>query len=361
MKSFSDYIVNLGVLRSNAQNIKNLIGDTKFCAIVKANAYGLGLEPVCHSLYGIADYFGVANFMEAIKIRTFDKTTNVLILGVTPIEDLTFCAGSHISVSVSDIVELTKISDYCEKNKVSINIHIQINTGLNRFGFRSIIDFKRALKLIDKSKYVTLQGCYSHFATKSQDIPFIKRQYMRFMQFKKYVKDENVVFHIANSYATILDSKFRLDMVRNGFLLYGGTENNIGNRFVLSIKSKIVNIMNVKKGDTIGYDRTFTVKKSMKIAVIPLGYADGLDRKLSNLFYVLIGGIMCRIVGLICMDVFMVDITSVEAKLLDEVVILGSQKGNEIKIADMADCINASPYEILLKLNPKRMNYIIKN
>lgn len=360
MKSFSDYIVNLNILKNNALNIKKLLGETKFCAIVKADAYGLGLEPVCHALFDIADYFGVANFMEAIKIRTFDKKTKVLILGVTPIEDLTLCSASGISISVSDLMELTQICDFCEEYKININIHIQINTGLNRFGFKSIIDFKKALKLVDKCKYINLEGCYSHFATKSQDVAFIKRQYIRFLQFKKYVKDQSVIFHIANSFATTYDTKFRLDMVRNGFLLYGGTENKIGNKFILSIKSKIVNIMNVKKGDTIGYDRTFTVKKSMKIAVVPLGYADGLDRRLSNLFYVLIGGVKCKIIGLICMDVFMVDVSAIDARVMDEVVILGSQRCEEITINDMAECLGTSPYEVLLKLSPKRMNYILK-
>ena len=123
----------------------------------------------------------------------------------------------------------------------------------------------------------------------------------------------------------------------------------------------MLNVFDVKRGDTIGYDRTFVVSKSMKIGVVPLGYADGYDRRLSNNFYVLVGGEKCRILGNICMDCFMVDLTTVDAKVGDTVVILGKQKQNSITLQDIADILQTSPYEVMLKFNYKRMNYITKN
>lgn len=360
MKSFNDYIVDSKRLKNNAYNIRSVLGrNTKFCAIVKANAYGIGVEAVCRSLYGIADFFAVANVFEGVSIRFFDKITPILILGVSDRDNLDIVAKSNISISISSIEKLVEVINFCESNMVKIKVHLQVNTGLNRFGFRTIALFKEGLKLIEKSEYVILEGIYSHFATKGNDVGFIKKQFIRFNQFKKYIKSNEVICHIANSFATLYDKKFHLNMVRNGFLLYGGGENSIGNKFVVTIKSKIVNIFDVKKGDTIGYDRTFGVKKTMKIAVIPLGYADGYDRRLSNKFYVLVDGEKCPIVGNICMDCFMIDITNIKAKEWSEVVILGKQKNEEIALEDMANILDTSPYEVLLKLNYKRMNYIV--
>ena len=361
MKSFSDYIINTKVLKQGAINIKTLIGSNiKLCAVVKANAYGLGVETVCKTLFGIADFFAVSNVSEGLGIRVFDKSTKIVVLGMTSLENLGICSQNDISISVSNLQMCNKILEYCSQNKVYLNVHIQVNSGLNRYGFRKIAEFIKAIKLIDKSEYVSVEGVYSHFATKQNDVEFIKKQFMRFNQFKKYVQSKKVVFHIANSFATTNNRIFKLNMVRNGFLIYGGTKNNIENKFVLEIKSKLVNIFEVKKGDTIGYDRTYLVKSNMKIGVVPLGYADGMDRRLSNNFSVLICGKKCPIVGLICMDVFMVDLTGVDCELYSEVVLLGQQKQNSISIDDYAKVMNTSPYEVLLGFNYRRMNYVIK-
>lgn len=361
MKSFSDFIVDTKRLKNNAYNIKSILDrNTKLCAIVKANAYGIGVETVCKTLYGIADFFAVSSVFEALNIRVFDKITPIVVLGVIDIDNIEICSKSNISISISNLEKLLQIIDFCNKQEVTINVHMQINTGLNRYGFRAIAIFREGLKYIKNCKYVKLEGVYSHFATKDNDVGFIKKQFVRFNQFKKYVKEDGIIFHMANSYATLFDSKFHMNMVRNGFLLYGGTKNNIGNKFVLSIKSQIVNIIEAKKGDTVGYDRTYVAKKNMSIGIIPLGYADGYDRRLSNKFYVLINGEKCSIVGNICMDCFMVDLSKVRAKIGDSVVLLGVQKTNEITLYDIANTLNISPYEVLLKFNYKRMNYIIK-
>lgn len=361
MKSFNDFIVDTGVLKSNAINIKKQIGkDVKLCAVVKANAYGLGARAICSSIAGIVDFFAVASVCEGLNIRVFDKTTKIVVLGVCSVDDIAIACENNISISVSNLQKLYEICKFCSENELNCNIHLQVNSGLNRYGFCKISEFIKALKIIDLCDYVNLEGVYSHFATKSQDIRFIKKQYLRFLQFKKYIKNKHVICHIANSFATTYDSKFTLNMVRNGFLLYGGTHNSIGNKFVLTIKSQIVNVLEVNKGSSIGYDRTFVAKKRMKIAVVPMGYADGMDRRLSNGFNVLIAGQKCPIVGLICMDVFMVDISNVNAKIGDSVVILGTQGDHKITLDDFAKKMNTSPYEVLLHFNYKRMNYIVK-
>lgn len=356
MKSYTDFILNVGVLKNNARLIKEHIGaDVKFCAVVKANAYSHGLETVCKSLFGIADFFAVANIKEASAIRLFDKTTDVLVLGKVEECDLKFCYENNISVSVGSIDELKKVVN----SGVSVKVHLQVNTGLNRYGFRSLVEFKRALKFVDEAK-VNLCGVYSHFATKENDILFIKRQYFKFLQFKKLVTKGETIFHIANSFATTSCEKYFCNMVRTGVLMYGQAKNDLGIKPVLEIRSKIVNVMRVKRGDTVGYDRTFEVKKPMTIAVVPVGYADGFDRRLSNNFSVLVGGKWCKVVGLVCMDAFMIDVSDLGVKVGDEVTLLGESCGKTLTLFDYSKALGVSPYAVLLGFDYRRMNYVVK-
>lgn len=358
MKCFNDYIVNTSILRQNGKNIKSLIGDNvKYCAVVKANGYGCGIETICKSLKGVADYFACACTKEALQIRAIDNDTKILILGMVDFDDIEELAENNISISISCLDQLEELNSVLRKR---INIHLQINTGLNRFGIRSLGDLRKALKIIDGNKCINLEGMYSHFATKQDDVNFINKQYFRFLQFKKRVEDRNVICHIANSYATLKDERYRLDMIRSGFLTYGYQNNSIGNKSAIKIQSKIVNILSVKKGDTIGYDRTFKASKNMKIAIVPIGYADGLSRGLSNKFYVLISGVRCPIVGRICMDVCMVDIGGIGCVIGERVVVLGCSGRNSITIQNMSKVLEASPYEIICNFRYNRMNYIIE-
>lgn len=356
MKCLNDYIVNTKYLINNVINIKSkLKNDCKFCAVVKANAYGLGAHLICKKLHGLVDFFAVANLKEALSIRLYDKETKIVILGVINSDEYEECARNNISVSISSLFHLNE----CIRNvRSQINVHIQINTGLNRFGFRSITHFKECLKIINKNDNLNLEGLYSHFATKEKDKEFINKQFYRFTCFKNLVS-KKVICHISNSYATTLSKHYQLDMVRNGFLMYAG-DDKINNKMILTIKSKIANIINIKKSDSVGYDRSFFAKKKMKIAIVSIGYADGLDRRLSNNFYLLINGVKCRIVGKICMDVCMVDVTDVECNVYDEVIILGRQKKEKITLQDYAEFLDTSPYEVLLKFSYSRMNYIVK-
>ena len=357
MKSFNDYIVDVKVLKENANNIKNKIGnDKKLCAVVKANAYGVGLQTVCKALSGIADFFACACIKEALCIRTFDKSTPILILGYIDNCDLKIVADNNISISVGSLDQI-KVLDRLSKEK--IKIHLQVNTGLNRFGFRSISNFKQALKIIENNENIILEGVYSHLATKQNDISFMNKQLYRFLQYRNLIKNKNILFHIANSYGILNSNKFHLNMVRSGFLLYGYTQNSIGNKPIVTIKSHIISIQNVKKGDTIGYDRTYKCSKSTRIAVVPIGYADGFCRRLSNNFNVIINNKKYPIVGRICMDVFMVDIGKDDISVGNSVVLLGESKGNKITLDDYADKIDTSPYEVVCNFNYKRMNYIV--
>jgi len=356
MKSFSNYIVNISQLKKNLNNIKNFLNNSKICAIVKADAYGIGAKFVCKAISKDVDFFGVANINEALSIRTYDKLSKILVLGVVDSKYYKLCQLKNISISITSIEQLEE----CVNLGYGNHIHLQLNTGMNRFGFRSMSQFKKALLIIENSNLV-LEGIYSHLACKHADVLFTRKQIYKFNQFKKCVRNTDVIFHFANSFGTCFDNNIHYNMVRCGNLLYGLTSNTLGNKLIVNITSKIVHINNVKKGESIGYDRTFIAQNKMKVAVVPIGYADGFDRRLSNKFDVLIKGHKCRIVGNICMDVFMVDITNLDNCVVgDEVVILGKQGKNSIMLEDYSKVLDTSPYEVLLKFNSKRLNYIIK-
>jgi len=359
MKCFNDYIVDVVALRSNAQNIKNKIGkDKKFCAVVKANAYGHGLQTVCKALKDFADFFACACLKEALSIRVFDKTTSILILGHIDNDDFELASKNNISISIGSVDQINYLNEHVIE---PIKIHLQVNTGMNRFGFRSLTEFNKALHIIEENNNLVLEGVYSHFSTKQNDVKFMYKQYFRFLQFKKFVKDKNVIFHLANSYGILHSDVFHFDMVRSGFLLYGHAQNNIGNKPILRITSKVISVLDCKKGDSIGYDRTYKLSKPTTIAVIPLGYADGFSRRLSNNFKVIINNKKYRVVGRICMDVFMVDVGKDNVNIGDCVIILGKSKSEEITLDDHAKNIDTSNYEVVCGFNYKRMNYVIKN
>ena len=202
MKSYTSYIVNTKVLKANAINIKNSLKEnTKLCAIVKANAYGLGLHTVTKTLQGVADYFAVACIKEAVMLRVYDKITPILILGRVDVQDLNLCSMNNISISITSFEQLEELISL----HIPLNIHIQVNTGLNRFGIKSLVEYKKVVNAIINNKLLTLEGVYSHFATKSSDKAFIKKQFYKFNQFRNAFKIPDVLYHIANSYAIICD------------------------------------------------------------------------------------------------------------------------------------------------------------
>ncbi len=357
MKSYTDFIVNISQIRNNILNIKKHIGnDVGFCAVVKANAYSHGLIPIARNIGDIVDYFAVACLKEAMSIRLVDKETNILILSRVERDNLAWCRENNVSISIGSYQQLI----YYGEDLQGVKVHLQVNTGLNRFGFRSLIEYKKSINYIDTHSFV-LEGVYSHFATKSEDKSFIKRQNYKFLQFKNLLKDRDIIFHIANSYVTIFSKEYHYNMVRNGFLMYGFTGEDIDNRPAVEIVSQVIHIGKVRKGDSIGYDRTYRAKSSMTIAVVPVGYADGFDRNLSNNFSVLIKGKWCKVVGLVCMDVFMVDITGINVSIGDRVTLLGKDGENSITLHHYAEALQTSPYAVLLGFNYKRMNYILKN
>ncbi len=341
MEYYTTYKINKSSILKNVEEIKkNLSSTAKLCAMVKANAYGHDMKTVCKILKDKVDFFGVANVSEAKTIRTFDKETKILIVGKTDKTSYNWCAKNSVSLTFSNDFDLPD-----KPLKAKLNFHLKIDTGLSRFGFTTKKEITLFLAKASKIKNLNLEGCFTHFATKENDIDFVLKQYIKFRRLTQNLP-KNVIFHCSNSFASINLPALKLDMVRVGFALYDSLKS------ACTIKTKIINIKQIKKGATVGYDRTFRAEKDTTIAVLPIGYADGLSRSLSNNFNLYLNGNYVKIVGNICMDVCFIDITKIDANLYDEVEVLGKH----ITLLDYANKLNTSKYEIMLKFNHARMN-----
>lgn len=356
---FNKFVIDTTALKYNVSKLKKMIGSrVKLCGVVKAEAYSHGGVIVANAIKDDCDFFAVACVKEAMELRDRKIENNILILGIIPNSDLKYCIFNNISICLSSISQLYDILSTLKQLNLGDNdclkIHLKINTGLNRLGISKLSEFKKILKLLESSRNIVLEGIFTHFATKSNDNEFVIEQYNTFKKFTSLVDNNRIIIHCNNSYATTRFPEYFNSMVRCGFLMYGGIS---GYKPVLNIATQIVNLNQVENG-SIGYDRTIWVRDRL-IAVIPIGYADGFDRRLSNNFRVLVNGEYANVVGNICMDMCMIDVTDIpDVEIGTKVTLLGEDGDKAISINDYADALGTSPYEVLLKFDSRRMDII---
>ncbi|MBO5954955.1 MAG: alanine racemase [Clostridia bacterium] len=326
-------------LINNIKQVKFQNPNSKVCAMVKANAYGVGVGEVVQVLDEFVDFWGVACFFEAQELENLTNK-KILIVGALEKENV----NERFSYTCSSFEDVQMLAS----TKKRIKIHLKINTGMNRYGFKDVKDFKKALSLISKSS-LELEGIFTHFATHDD---FVDEQMKIFKTFVKlcYRFGFKPIVHADNSSVNQLNNH-HLDMVRIGFNLY----NKDGDWFlpVREIKSKIVQVQYVKKGELVGYNYRFVAKKNLRVAIIPLGYADGFDMRLIGM-KLLIDGKKCEVLN-ICMDCFMLDISSTQLKKGDEIYILN--KFNSL--SDYAKYINVSEYEMSCKFSHMRADRVL--
>lgn len=311
-------------LKYNIEYIKEKIGKRRdIIAMVKANAYGIGESLVAGELQKIGiKNFGVANVDEAITLRKGGILGMILITGVVMQEEINEAIENDISISVSDISNVEEISKIASKLGKVANIHIKLDTGMTRLGFRKDKILKEFSKIISLEN-IHIQGIYTHLSCADSDEEYTNNQIEEF----KYIvnslsKTYNFEYiHILNSDGVQKYSgKIDIDThVRVGIIMYG----YLGNTKPISkLTAPIIHITDVDKYTKVGYGGTFIAKPNMKIAVVKIGYADGLSRNLSNNLKVNINGVECEQVGNICMDLMMVNVTDVKnVKIGDQVVI----------------------------------------
>lgn len=326
-------------LINNIKQVKHDNPNSKVCAMVKANAYGVGANEVVQILEPFVDYWGVACFFEAQQISA--KTQKqILILGALERD----CVDERYSYACGNLEDLKFLISL----KKQIKIHIKINTGMNRFGFKSIKEFKQVLNLISHSNLV-FEGLFTHFATTDEHVE------KQMNEFEKYIKVTHRFgyYPIIHADKSLVNEKFNhhLDMVRIGYSLYNRDEGWF--LPAVEIKSKIVETVKVSKGELVGYNYRFVAKHKMNVAIIPIGYADGFDLKYIGL-NLKIDGVECQVLN-VCMDCFMLDITNSKLKKGDEIVILN--KFNPLKT--YAKFISTSEYHIMTNFSHMRCDRVI--
>lgn len=355
-------------LLSNLLIFKKIVGKGKVACVVKANAYGHGLKEVASVLQKKVDFFAVDSCQEARKLKEVVWIKPILILGYVSKWEIKEVVMEGFSFVVYNFETLKGINSLSLKKKAKI--HLKIETGLNRQGLE-ISKLPKILLFIKKNKErFEVEGVSTHFANieDTLDPSFAKIQLLNFKKALKIIKKANLspkYLHTAASAGVILFPETHFNLVRMGISLYGlwpSRETRIAARAknarvvlkpVLSWKSIIAQIKELKKGDSVGYGRSWIASRNSKIAVIPVGYADGFDRKLSNLGRVLIKGKYAPIVGRVAMNMIMVDVTEISNVSLEcEVVIIGKQGKLEISADEIADKVGTINYEIVSRINP---------
>ena len=343
--------VDLGAIRHNLIKIKEHV-QKKLLVVIKANAYGHGALKVAKATDDIADYFAVATIEEAIALREADIKNPILILGYVSPEYFAELVKYDIEQTLFDYESAVLLA------KAGGKAHIAVDTGMGRIGFVPNEESVETIKKIYALEGIKIEGIFTHFATADErDKSFSREQYECFTDFVKKLEDEGVhipVKHVANS-ATIVDMpEMGLDLVRCGIITYGLKPScdvgDIDIKRALKLKTHVVYVKKVPKGTSISYGRTYVTDKERVIATIPVGYADGYPRALSNCGRVTINGCYAPIVGRVCMDQFMVDVTDIpNVKVGDNVGLIDDMIPCE-EIAELEGTIN---YETVCKISDR--------
>lgn len=356
--------VDLDAIAQNILTVKKWIGkDTNIMAVVKANAYGHGAIPVAATClaHGV-DSFAVSILAEGLELRQSGFQQPILIMGYTPPEGNQLLIENQLSQSIFSLEQAIALSQKAEQLGVKVAVHLKIDTGMGRVGFFAH-QFTEILAVCQLPGLI-VEGIFTHFAAAdTTDSTYTKKQLSIFNQLINQLASEGIKprhIHAANSAGIIQYPETHFNLVRAGLMLYGMYPSaEVKNQQLLQLKpamtfkAKIAFIKNVKKGTSIGYGCTFTTERDGVIATLPLGYADGYSRHLSNCGKVLVNGKIAPVVGRVCMDQIMIDVTHLpEVKVGDEVILFGhDSKGTALpveKIAQLAQTIN---YEIVCQVS----------
>lgn len=361
--------ISLNKLEYNYNQIKKHLHKTnpkkeiKICGVVKANAYGHGIREISQKLISLgADFLGVANYDEAIKLRTTIPDANILVFGtlihskLKPAVYVSKLLKYNLIATVASLETAKFLDLYSGRLKKKFKVHIKIDTGMRRIGF----DVKRAFKNIEQIfsyRNLDIEGIYTHFATaESGDKKFAKVQLNQFKELLHLLKKAGIEFpivHAANSGAIldIKDSYF--NMVRPGLLLYGyypseEIKNKLELKPIMSLKSKVTYIKRLDKNTSISYGRKYFTKEKTFIGSIPIGYGDGYWRSLSNAGKVCINSDYFPIAGTITMDWLMVNLGKRSSvRIGDDVLLIGRENKNDLGADKIAKIAKSIPYEVL--------------
>ena len=366
--------VSLNAIKYNTKQFKDFIGDTvHLMAVVKADGYGHGAIQVANAaIQAGADYLAVALIDEAIELREAGITHPILVLGYTPNRSIQDALKYDIELTIFTLESLDEvISQSIQLHKTGC-IHLKVDTGMSRIGVQSKEEALTIAKRAKESPYVILKGLFTHFANAdSEDPSYTYLQYERFTSVISYLEQHSITIplkHCCNSAATMNFPNMHLDMVRVGISLYGLYPDDslkghsIALQQAMSLKTKIAWIKNVTSAQPISYGCTYAPTHDSVIATLPIGYADGLSRLLSNKGQFLLHDQKVPIVGRVCMDQLMVDVTNVpQSKPGDVVTIFGNSDSSFQSIDEIAKLMGTINYEVVCLIGKRVPRMYMEN
>jgi len=342
--------IDLDALRDNYRTLKALVGPrVAIAGVVKANAYGLGAPVIARALHeeGI-DYLGVANLLEAVALRQSGEAYPLFVMGHTPDESLETGVAHQITLTIFSLHQARILEHIALESGTTVKVHLKINTGFNRLGLSPTPESGIEIAEILKLPHLEVEGIFTHLALCSPE-----EDQKQLRAFKDFLGDLGASFdlvHVADSISGIDYPDFRLDMIRPGAALYGLKSyhsEDIHLRPVARFVTRVSHLNTLEPGEGVSYDFTFKAEKTTRIATLPVGYGDGYPRNLSNRGHVLIRGMKAPIVGIICMDQMMVDVTLIPGVGPgDEAVLFGEG----LPVAELAVLAATNKNEILARL-----------
>lgn len=357
--------INLSNIKKNIGSVAEKFGkNVAIMGIVKANAYGHGAVEVSKAmLEGGASVLGVAAIDEATELRNAGITAPILILGQIFSQDFETAILNNITCTVADIETAKGLSaEACRLNR-KVDVHIKIDTGMGRLGFRTDETGFEFVKSLFSLEGLNITGVFTHFAcADTADKTSANNQKKLFLDFTRRLADEGYeipIKHFYNSASVMELDGYCGEMVRCGIMSYGLYPSDEINRDyklypAFELKSSISFVKNVGKGFTVSYGSTFVTDKDMKIATVPVGYADGYPRYLSNKGEVLVHSTRCKILGRVCMDQFMIDVSHLDnVKIGDEVTLVGTDGNETVTVDDVSDPEARFNYEFCCLITPR--------
>lgn len=377
MKTYSRVYakIDLDAIASNMDRMKqNLNPNSKIMAVIKADGYGHGAVQIAQMLEKV-DYiwgFAVATLDEAVVLKSEGIIKPVLVLGCVFPDQYMEMLKYDIRMNVYTEEMAEAISQMAAREGMTAYMHIKLDTGMTRLGFDTSAESVETIARIASMQNVCMEGIFTHFAKADEtDKAFTKKQIQDFMWMTERLKEKNVEFqyeHCANSAAIIDVPEANFDLVRAGISTYGlypsedVCKGNVQLKPALALKSHVAFVKEIEAGTPISYGGTYVSEHSMKIATIPVGYADGYPRNLSNVGYVLIRGKKAPIVGRVCMDQFMVDVTNIDGVSFGDNVTLIGKDGNEtITVEELSELSGRFNYEFVCDLGKRIPRVYVKN
>jgi len=368
-------VVSPAAIANNIEVVRKMVGPAvRIMAVVKANGYGHGIyEAAQAALDAEADWLGVATVTEGVVLRRRNIIAPMLVLSPAFEEEFENIILNNLASTIFSLDVAKKLSYVAGHLDRTAKVHIKIDTGMNRVGYTGDPKAIAAeIAEIATLPGIVIEGIYSHFAASDANEEYTRAQFASFMHIIGVLENSGLhisIKHISNSGGILGYPECNLDMVRAGVLTYGLAPNSLvsgaqelarlGFLPALTLKSRIAHVKTVAKGETVGYSRNYTAVSDIRVASIPIGYADGLSRHLSNRGQVLINGVFCDIIGNVCMDQFMVDATAADAKVRDEVVIIGQSGDARIWAEDVAAWQGSINYEVATSISERVARFYV--